>query len=263
MTQRQRSILSKLKRKYIGLLPRKFHCFCVGAPKTGTTSIAWIFRNYRSAHEPDPIKTTEFIIKVDQGFYSKEEAISLIKERDKLLNLEIESGHPLVYISDLLVEIFPESRFIITIREPYSFLSSRLNYSKSAHPQSWKKYRKYIFGKYHEQYDPKEIILKNMGLYSLDAYLAHYAEHYKIALFNIPENRRLIIRTNELNNSIAKIAQFLNIKASKLKVSHAKKNKRKIKILEQMDPSFVRQKIWEHCSNIIHDFFPETTHIYK
>jgi hypothetical protein len=42
---------------------RRFHAYCIGAPKTGTTTIAAMFRrHYKAAHEPAALTTNRLVI---------------------------------------------------------------------------------------------------------------------------------------------------------------------------------------------------------
>lgn len=258
-----RPLRSKIKRAFIGILPRRFHCYCVGAPKTGTSSIAKVFRKYRSGHEVDPKVLTTFILDYIEKRVTVEEATKFLRNRDRLLNLELESAHPLVYVSNLLIKLFPDSKYIITIREPYSFLNSRLNYSLHEKDPHWKKFREFIFGSYHSQYHNLEKVIKKEGLYSIDAYVKSYAFHYKQALNLIPKHKKLVIKTNNINEELNRIAVFLNIPKSSLCPSHTNVNKKKKNILGELDESYVRSRIWHHCSSLIKTYFPETIDKYK
>jgi hypothetical protein len=248
----------------VGLLPREFHCYGIGSEKTGTTTIAGMFdKNYRSGHETDPAKTTQLMIDYIEGLIDEEQVKAILRKRDKLLNLEMESAHPLIYVSDLLPQTFPEAKFIITIREPYSLLESRLNWDRTSTHPAWKNFKDYFFGRHHMGYEKEEEILKGYNLYSLDTYLSQYADHYRHVFNNIPEERRIFIKTGELNEAPGKIASFLGIDEHSLQMVHSNSNRHKVKILQQVDQSFVREKIWKHCSELIQRFFPDTIHLYN
>jgi len=259
-----RTTLSKIKRWIVGCLPRKFHCFVVGAEKTGTTSLhSMLKNNFRSGHEVDPQQTLQLAIDYQKGTLTKEQAGNILINRDQLLNLEMESAHHFAYICDILVEIFPIAKFIITIREPYSHLESRLNWNKTQSHPAWRNYINFFIEREHLGYEKEEILLREKNLYSLDTYLKQYADHYKRVLNTIPIEKRIIIKTNELNYSTEKIAHFLDIDSRKIIIAHSKKNTGKERILDNLDQSFVRNKIWHNCKEIIKEYFPETKHLYS
>ncbi len=170
-----KKILKKL------LISRKIHGFCLGAAKTGTTSVAKMFsRHYRSAHEP---KVPELTLKTELLISKQLNEVQIIQwlhHRDNEMLLEMEASHPLGYFSTWLPQIFPKAKFIVTLRDPLVWLRSRLDFHKQKTPPEWQRYRDFIWGKGHKKYEPEENILQNLNLYSLDAYLSQYSEQYRI-----------------------------------------------------------------------------------
>ena len=253
----------QLKEKISRLRPRRFNVYCVGAAKTGSTSLAKMLQtSYRSAHEPETEATNQMVIDWLNHSIDQTELQQRLIERDRRLNLEVESAHPLGYISDTLADCFPTSKFIITIREPYSWLESRLNFHNKFHPPAWEQYRDFFWTSRHTGYAPEESCLETYGLCSLDTYLHQYADHYSRVL-SLPKYRSLLIRTSEINTSIAVIAGFLGVDRKTIEPSHSNQNSDKIEPLKEIEPSFVNAKIWQHCHKIITQYFPEQIHRYK
>ncbi len=252
------SNMKQIKSLIRNLLPRRFQVYCVGCAKTGSTSLASMFSlSYRTAHEAKTQKTNQLIIDWLEKKIDKAELQRRLIERDRQLKLELESAHPLGYISDILVETFPNAKFIITIREPHSWLKSRLNFHYKTDPPAWRLYRDYFWKQRHRGYANEEQILMKFNLFSLDTYLSQYADHYNRVLNQIPKERFLLIKTSELNSSLLTISQFLGIKENKIRIAHSKQSLEKIEPLEQIEPEFVKAKIWYHCHEIITQYFPE------
>ena len=227
------SLLRQKKKQLSYFLPRKFHVFCLGAAKT-----------------------VRLVIDHLEGKFNRDQMTKLLKERDSELGLELESAHPLVYIGHSLCETFPQSKFIITIRNPYKWLGSRLSYHYQAKAKGWDIYRDYFWWKNNKFYNEEEILLKEMGLCSVNTYLKQYQDVYKL-LESIPEDRCLFLKTNELNNSKFKIAEFLDINPTTLLTRHENNNNNKINIVEQLPEHFVKNKVMLYCQDIIHKYFPE------
>lgn len=247
-----------------GLYRRRFQVYCIGAAKTGTTSVAGLFeREYLAAHEPETRQTVRTAIAYLEGSCDRASLQDGLLKRDRRLSLEVESAHPLGYLCDLLEETFPTAKFIITLRKPHSWLASRLNYHLNANPPEWQEYRDYFWTQQHTTYFSEERILEQHGICSLDTYLAQYADHYDRVLAAIPTNRRLIIKTHELSQSLGAIAAFLEIPTHTLHRSHSKQSPNKVNLLDRMDPDFVRAKIWHHCQSLIEEYFPEFIHQYR
>ena len=248
--------LGRAKAKYVG---RRLHLYSIGAAKTGTTSVAEMFNPvYRSAHEQDVNELNHQIIRYLEGEQDKHGMAEYLQQRDKKYMLEVESSHPLGYVAEILVDSFPKAKFIITIREPYSWLGSRLNFHHKIDPPHWREYRDYFWIKKHMGYESEEVVLEKYDLCSLRVYLSQYADHYKRVLKVIPEDRRLIIRTHELKQSIDMIARFAGVPSRNLKISHSNREVNKVRPLGEMNTDYVRKKVWEYCSALIEEFFPET-----
>ena len=243
---------------------RKIHLYCIGAAKTGTTSVAAMFSSeFRSAHEQDIQEFNHKLINYLEGKIDLANMTQYILERDRLLNLDVESSHPMAYISDILTKCFPDAKFIITIREPYSWLQSRLNYHNRVDPPEWREYRHYFWIRHQHEYSEEEEELEKYGLCSLDVYLSQYADHYHRILRSIPEERRLIVKTNELASLVSNIAKFAGVDFKLLHPSHSNRENDKILPLEKMNANYVRSKIWAHCESLIKDYFPESISDYK
>lgn len=257
------NIIRHLRHRLPSIFPRRMHVYCIGAAKTGTTSVASMFKpEYRSEHEAEIETLNHQIIKYLEHEINAKDMESFIQERDKRLKLEIESSHPMGYISDILAKSFPEAKFIITIREPQSWLRSRLNFHHKVDPPAWREYREYFWIRPHNEHSEAEKPLAQYSLSSLDVYLSQYTDHYHRVLNAVPHERRLIVKTHELKDSIDCLAQFAGTPKQHLHISHSNREPNKILPLEDMDENYVRDKIWQHCEFIIRQYFPETLEDY-
>jgi hypothetical protein len=164
-------------------------------------------------------------------------------QRDQKLKLDVEASHPLGYVAPILVETFPTAKFVITVRNVRDWLKSRLDFHKIKQPREWEHYRNYIWSKGHSSFSPEEEVLKEHGLYSLDAYLKQYIEQYTILFNSLPRDRTLIVNTDELNQSIEPLSHFLNIDKRTIQHKHMNQVKNKLNILDQLDPEFVNNKV--------------------
>ena len=109
------------KHKITNLLSTKNRLYCVGTAKSGTHSIAGIFDNkYKVAHEAE----SKMLINLILNYYSDRIEINKMKkyliDRDKRLNLDVDSSQLNFFVLKLLLELFPNSKYILTIRDPYS-----------------------------------------------------------------------------------------------------------------------------------------------
>jgi hypothetical protein len=105
------------------LHPRKAQVFVIGTAKSGTHTLARIWGNQlRAAHEPEAYFSISTFFDWKNGVFSDEKLQQIICEQDKRLWLEVNSSQINFSFLDTLLKIFPASKFILTIRNPYSWL---------------------------------------------------------------------------------------------------------------------------------------------
>lgn len=262
---------------------RRFHSYCLGAAKTGTTSVAKAFSGaYRAEHEPDLSRTFQLIRQLRK--HQLDDIAEQLVARDKDLNLEMEASHPSIFFVPYLVALFPQAKFIITVREPKSWLSSRLDfhYKKrtpefaaplasikrralySARPLkhqmlqmlrlskgmqgSWRDYNDMLAETCEGPYGDEDLFLRELGISSLETYLREYANHYRMAM-TIPHERRLIVNLRDLDNRMAEIAQFVGADPHKVLPSAENVNRgnTRPKLIEQLPTRYVANKLTLHC----------------
>jgi hypothetical protein len=249
---------------------RRFQAYGIGLPKTGTTSLHKMFSlNYRSRHEPETNLLIPKSIAFAQGKIGKKKFTEYIKLRNRRLCLEMDSSFLNGFIVDILVAEFKEAKFILTIRDCYSWLDSMFNQhivsfnfdKKNNNIQSNReKWCHFIYEKYQFNHAQEEQILADKRLYPLDSYLSYYKERHNQILQTVPPERLLIIKTSEINQSIPKMAQFLDIPRESLPVNiHANVRRKadKYNLLAQLDRDFVREKVKFHCEEFMCQYFPE------
>jgi hypothetical protein len=247
------------------LHPRRFHAFCVGTDKSGTHAIAQFFqKNFRSAHEKTYGEAIELALKYRDKKISREGLWEGLRRRDKYAWLEMDASHNHgLYIGEL-VECFPAAKFILTIRDCISWVDSHFNQCMNFQEKQgspWIDYHDHRFNRDGKgfEYEEEDAPLKKHGFYSLDSYFRGWNEHNQSVIDVIPEDRLLILRTFDLSSSATRIADFMGI--SKCQLSDRKEKiyaaPQKHKILAQLNPTFVRSKARQSCSELMTEFFPE------
>ena len=133
--------------------------------------------------------------------------------RDREMALEIDSSWFHGSIVDLLVSEFPNARFVLTIRDCYSWLNSefkRVLHTPSQQPQRVKM-RAFVYNGVATTHAPEERVLKEAGLYPVDNYLARWAAHNEKVLATVPRERLLVVRTQEIRARANEIADFAGL----------------------------------------------------
>jgi hypothetical protein len=248
------------KRTFIWRLmrPRRFHLFCVGAPKTGTHSVAAIFaKTYRSRHEYKAREIVALTVEASQGLISRQAIARRLQEIDRAGRFEMHASAPLGYFCDTLAETFPKAKFVLTVREPRSWLESKVNhlirvlhYEKS---RFWVDLLKVRYGAETRKHPPEEEALAALELPNLGAILFNYARHTRLVLDSIPRERLLIVRTEDISSSAERLARFAGIPASTLSMeqSHEYRAPLKTDVFAKIDQEYVQAKIDQHCAEIV------------
>jgi len=240
---------------------RRFRAFNVGIAKSGTTSVAGIFSNYRAGHEFMFPETTKAISDYRTGVISKKEFIGFLRDRDQKGNLEMDSASFNFMYIDILAEMYPDAKFIATIRDCYSWLDSALNMFLVLDIPDWMiDYGSRSFGVHitREMFGSRQDLLRALpGI--LDGILGYWAYGMQFILDNLPEERSLVIKTEEISNSLDKTASFLGIPESTLvrEKSHLFKATKKFNILHDMDLNLLKEKFEEHCGPLMERYFPD------
>jgi hypothetical protein len=248
---------------------RRFRAFGVGIPKTGTTSIAGLFANYRSAHEYRGPETMEAIARHKTGQIDREQFRSFVLHRDREGALEMDSASLSFAYVDILVEEFPDARFIFTIRDCYSWLDSFLNMCLSfgsTLPEGseglWENGCCALLGVSLPRgvFDSPEALLSRSEEV-IDAFLRLWANGNRAVLESLDPKRFLVLRTQEIAASIARIAAFIGIPAGSLVAqnSHMFRAREKFDILRRVDFAVLTAKVEEHGSELMKELFPGLT----
>jgi hypothetical protein len=248
-------------RKY--LYPREFHAFCLGIPRTGTASVAGLFQQrYRAEHEAQDVYTTEKIVHYLKGGLTKKQMNSFILKRDRSLWLELESSHFLYFFIDMLVREFEQAKFILLMRDCYSWLNSYINH-QLGRPLSdrnifWKKLRD-IYFKDDFKHVKEEQILAEMDLYTIDGYLSRWKAYNEKIFSTVPKNRLMVIRTPEISKNIENMEKFLDIPLNSLdrSQSHLNKRTKSFDVLQKIDKKYLKEKIDFYCKDLMEIYFPE------
>ena len=77
---------------------------------------------------PEHYEFIQFLLATQKGALDKTQLKELLTKRDQHLGLELESCNLLRFFVETLLDGFPEAKFILTIRDCYSWLDSCLNH---------------------------------------------------------------------------------------------------------------------------------------
>jgi len=242
---------------------RSFHAYVIGTMKSGTTSLGRVLSSrYHARHEALPRQSCLKTVFLRRNKISLSRFREYVVLRDKYLNLDLESSCFLLDWADVLVEHFSEAKFIVPIREPYTWLRSMINQEFSTNLSVKESYWKLLFNEYFQDDNAQleDEPLLSAKLHSVSAYLKYWNDHHLRLIQNIPKDRLLIFRTDYINENIEAIANFLDIPSEDLDKDRIRQNRTKIyhiDALRDISQSHIRDCIREYCSDSLLQFFPE------
>ena len=200
---------------------------CIGNFKTGTVSLAGLLgQKLTGAHEPDAYLYAKTWLRKERGILSQTGWERFLLRRNNHLRLDFEASGFLTEEAETLVRLFPEAKFIVTIREPESWL-----YSLEAHIEKnrrilgchyWEPVFRRWFGSkaseapHETRKNPSQTSSSGPTGYSRQKMLDYWLRSNRTAIRAIPRHRRLILPTKKLSEEIDRIEQFLGWKTNAL-----------------------------------------------
>jgi hypothetical protein len=241
---------------------RQIHAFGVGLPRSGTHSIGHLLGPpYSCDHEPMSTEAIISILDWKQGKLSDHRLKQILAYRDACLCLDLEASHFLHLVIPQLVDLYPDAKFILTIREPFSWLESEMNKNQETLTYKvWHALEEFRYGQFPFDYDFDEL-RGYVNLYPIRTYLAYWKAHIEAVLTHVPKDRLLILDTFEISDRLDEIAQFLGVlpEAIEPQNKHIGKRISKAIILRELLPesevrSLIRQELGDFISRHLPHF---------
>jgi hypothetical protein len=244
--------------------PRQFELYGIGLPKSGTHSIASMFSpTFRARHEADGGEMIDVILDLAAGRRSSDEILTYLAQRRQRLNVEADASQLNAHVLEYLVSLSDEARFVLTVRDPYSWLDSFVNHSLARNTsRRWLAFRDLRFGSPNMRHGPKEQVLKDRGLYTLDGYFGYWRWHVERSLRIVPEDRLLVVRTDELSARATDVARFVGLTdfVPERQRTHTYRAAGRFGILNNLDPDYLHDTVTDICGALVEELFPDLPH---
>ena len=200
------------------------------------------------------------IFSAAQGRLSSPRLEKYLERRDRRLWLELESSNYCYHFIRPLVHLFPDAKFILTIRDCYSWLDSLINHYLAVRVVD-QHYRlcDLRFSAAGLEHPPEERTLADHHLYTLDGYLGYWLRHYRTVTETVPGARLLIVRTDRIRAELPRIAEFLEVPLDTLdqRQLHSYRAKQRFDLLAQIPPDYLLAKVNAHCGELMQEYFPD------
>lgn len=241
---------------------RKAHLFGVGAPKTGTHTIAQMFdSSVRAFHEAGAGKIIELITSPLGDDERKQSLVRFVRERDRVISAEVDSSQLNYFLLDILLDEYPNAKFLLTIRDCYTWLNSFINHSlrvSSAAPL-WRRFRDLRFQADRLAHPAEEAALAQRGLYTLEGYLSYWTKHNSDVIAGVPGERLLIVRTSEIAVRAHEIADFAGLSRDLIRGDslHAFRSNVDFRVLHELPVTHLDDMVSKCCGPLMSRFFPD------
>jgi hypothetical protein len=211
---------------------------------------------------PDPARggreLDELIRAKRAGRLTQAELDAALLGRDRRLRLEVDSNQLNQRLAADYARVFPQARFVLTIREPRSWLDSFYDHRLNDTPTGdWKR----ILDRQQAglAYPPEEAVLRELGLPPLAARLARWRRPFEEVVPVVPPDRLLVLRTDEIDRSLERLASFVEIDPATLDAgrSHRNRGTTRHRVLARLDPAHVERMIDKHCQPYLRQWFAD------
>jgi hypothetical protein len=217
-------------------------------------------------HEPNGNHLIYLKNEVNQGRMEAADLLKFLKNRDIRNNLHMESSDFAGYFVKEFIQLDSDAKFILPIRDCYSFLESIINHQINnpvEHDCIWKLGRDLNYGSSGDIFSSEEAVLNSHdGLYPIKGYLQYWAERNTKVLNQVNSKNLLVFKTNSIKDNLNNMSQFLGVPTRSLNInnSHSFKAPKKYNLLSQINTDYIEQLVIETgCKEVMQDFFPEKT----
>lgn len=234
--------------------------FGVGQAKSGTASLHGLLeKHYRSAHEPERPQTLDLVLRRDRGEISEAAARDDLVRRERRLDLEFDIAWANQFLTGLLLEAFPEAKFVVLVRHPIPWVKSFIGHLLSRDvPREVVEFLPWWLRDGRWRHGEGDVALERAGIAPVVAFLDAWNRHLE-ACAAIPPERRIVVRTHELDASHERLARFLGIPADSLDRERGHRNRGtwEDRLESWVDRSWLENAVERVCGENVARHFPE------
>jgi hypothetical protein len=191
--------------------------FGLGQARAGTTSLVEVLgRSHRAEHEPEIEAAMTAAALLARGDVSTRDVAAWLCERDQRLSLHFDISFANQFLIEPLMAAFPAVRFLVQVRDPYTWIESVVGHllHDPLPPAVMRELAMLLQPERHAM-SSHDRELARRGLYPLATLATAWSHHLDVCLA-IPAERRLVLRTHELERSTDRLAAFLHIPIASL-----------------------------------------------
>lgn len=226
LLQRKLAQQGRIRTSAIAMPARRFQIYNLGLPRTGTSSITALFANYYAATEYMEQESVEQIITWKRGYLTNDDLREYVLKRDRTGMLEMDSASFNHFYMDVLIETFPDAKFIFTIRECYAWVNSfmkllvrwRKKYLDMGleTPDWMEAYGAVWFGDFSwDGFSSYEALIPELQELT-PKFIRCWSTYNRRILDRLPERRSIIVHTEEISHQRDMLAALVGVPVSTL-----------------------------------------------
>jgi hypothetical protein len=243
------------------LKSRRLRSYGTGLGKSGTHSLSDLLgQTLRSAHEPHDKDLIEAILQREAGTLTGEAFRRYLKRRDRQLWLEADVSTLNLHIMEEVMELYPDSKVILMVRDPISWLNSSWNQLGARHiPEWYAKLDAWKYGPRQHEYAKYENVLSTYNLPSAESHLQLWGSIYNELPGKVGEDRLTVVRIHELNTDLPEICRFLGVSEvqAPAKAVHSYRAKADLGLIHGLDVQWLNELVEAHCEPALSRLYPE------
>jgi Sulfotransferase domain len=214
-----------------------------------------MFGSYRAAHEINRDRVRAVGARVLTGELDADSARvrAELRRRSMRYHLEVDvAGHMAVFAGPL-ARMYSDARFVLLIRDCFSWLDSVVDQQLRSLSEGRVRdaYYQAKYLRYDDTFDRAEAPLRDAGLIPIASWFRGWAEANQRVLGAVPPDRLLVVRTEDLDDSVAMLAQFAGVPESTIRLVHANRNPSPTGLLGAVPASYVVEQARRHCGPIM------------
>ncbi len=243
----------------------RFQAYVVGLPKTGSTSLATVFGNYRSGHEWELMELVRHALARSRGDLTDKEFLRATGSRLAPPSLEVDSATSHHMYAEVLRDLFPHAVFIHSIRDVSSWVTSLLDMILRKRlarrlvdiPYSLCE-TEYLADMTERTYnlDPEDNATDQTSLAPL---MRYWGVHMRRMAAVLPPGRTLRLRTRDIAARFPEMANLVGVPVETLRadLTHVNKTPLRFDRFTAFDSPELRAVYDEHCADIMAELFPD------
>jgi hypothetical protein len=243
---------------------RRLQVYVVGLGGTGTTTLCDIFEHYRAAHEVDRRRMLPIANAARTGRLSPARRRWELRRRNLRFGLEVDSAAFLTLFVPDLARMYPRARFVVSVRDCFTWMDTRVekwlrsgeridpNATDWAAPYRWSDYGV----TWAVTQSPEDAPLVERDLPPIGSLAKRWAQTYADVLRSSPPDRTLVMRTEDIDTSLERLAEFCGVDGSTLTPGvHRNAAPSRERLLSQLSRDHVLHEVERYCAPLMEQFW--------